>query len=51
MELADPDTAAHLVVQTTEALTHRYAHQGIHDLPRDRFIAEVVALLTRYLTP
>ncbi len=51
VELADPDTAAHLVVQTTEALTHRYAHQGIHDLPRDRFIAEVVALLTRYLSP
>jgi AcrR family transcriptional regulator len=48
VELEDPDTAAHLVVQTVEALTHRYAHQGIHDLPRERFLSEVVALLTSY---
>jgi AcrR family transcriptional regulator len=47
--LDDPDTAAHLVVQTTEALTHRYAHQGIHDLSRERFVEEAVLLLTRYL--
>lgn len=45
----DPDTAAHLVVQTAEALTHRYSSQGIHDLPRDRFVAEVVRLLLGYL--
>lgn len=49
VHVADADTAAHLVVQTTEALTHRYAHQGIHDLPRGRFVAEVVALLLGYL--
>ena len=47
--LEDPDTAAHLVVQTAEALTHRFAHQGIHDLPRDRFVAEVTRLLVGYL--
>lgn len=49
LELDDPDTAAHLFVQTAEALTHRFAHQGIHDLPRDRFVAEVGRLLTGYL--
>lgn len=47
--LDDTDTAAHFVVQTTEALTHRFAHQGIHDLPRERFVDEVVALLDAYL--
>jgi AcrR family transcriptional regulator len=47
--LDDTDTAAHFVVQTTEALTHRFAHQGIHDLPRERFVTEVVALLDGYL--
>lgn len=47
--VADTDTAAHLVVQTTEALTHRYAHQGIHDVDRERFVDEVVALLSGYL--
>jgi AcrR family transcriptional regulator len=49
LQIDDADTAAHLVVQTTEALTHRFAHQGIHDLPRDRFVAEVVTLLLGYL--
>lgn len=49
LRAADTDTAAHLVVQTAEALTHRFAHQGIHDLPRDRFVAEVVTLLLGYL--
>ncbi len=46
----DADTAAHLVVQTVEALTHRFVHHGIHDLARDAFIDEVVALLGSYLT-
>ena len=50
VRLPDTDTAAHLVVQTTEALTHRFAHQGIHDLPRPRFVDEVVALLEGYLS-
>jgi AcrR family transcriptional regulator len=49
LSLPDPDTAAHLVVQTVEALTHRFVHHGIHDLAREAFIAEVVALLTGYL--
>jgi AcrR family transcriptional regulator len=49
VDVADTDAAAHLVVQTVEALTHRFAHQGIHDLPRERFVGEVVALLVGYL--
>ena len=48
--VADADTAAHLLVQTTEALTHRYVHHHtIHDLPRPDFVAQVVALLRGYL--
>lgn len=46
----DRDTAAHLVVQTVEALTHRYVHHGIHELSRGDFVREVVALLRAYLT-
>lgn len=49
LNLPDTDTAAHLIVQTTEALTHRFVHHGIHDLARDVFIDEVVALLHAYL--
>ncbi len=49
VRIEDADTAAHLLVQTAEALTHRFAHQGIHDLTRDRFVSEVVALLMGYL--
>ena len=48
--VADADTAAHLMVQTTEALTHRYVHHHtIHDLPRPDFVAQVVTLLRGYL--
>ena len=46
---SDADTAAHFVVQTTEALAHRFVLHGLHDLPQDRFVDEVVRLLTRYL--
>ncbi len=46
---ADLDAAAHLVVQTVEALTHRFVHHGIHDLPRERFVDETVALVRGYL--
>jgi AcrR family transcriptional regulator len=46
----DRDTAAHLVVQTVEALTHRYVHHGIHELGRADFVREVVVLLRAYLT-
>ena len=49
LDLPDSDTTAHLIIQTTEALTHRFVHHGIHDLPRDDFIDEVVALLHAYL--
>ncbi len=45
----DADTAAHLVVQLTEALTHRFVLHGLHDLSADLFIEEVVTLLKRYL--
>ena len=49
VRLRDSDTAAHLVVQTVEALTHRFVHHGIHDLERDAFVLEVVSLLRGYL--
>ena len=49
LRLRDSDTAAHLVVQTTEALTHRFEQQGIHDLSREAFVEEVVTLLQGYL--
>lgn len=45
----DPDTAAHFLVQTAEALTHRFVQQGLHDLEGPAFEAELVALLHRYL--
>lgn len=47
--IGDADTAAHLVVQLTEALTHRFVLHGLHDLSTDDFVEEVVTLLTRYL--
>ncbi len=49
VSLRDCDTGAHLVVQTVEALTHRFVHHGIHELGRDAFIVEVVSLLSGYL--
>jgi AcrR family transcriptional regulator len=45
----DPDTAAHFLVQTAEALTHRFVQQGLHDLEGAAFEAELVSLLRRYL--
>ncbi len=45
----DADTAAHLIVQLTEALTHRFVLHGLHDLSTEAFIDEVVTLLKRYL--
>ena len=45
----DSDTAAHLLVQTVEALTHRFVHHGIHELARADFVEEVVRLLGGYL--
>lgn len=49
LALADPDTSAHFVVQTVEALTHRYVHYGIHELAREPFVDEVVRMLAGYL--
>ena len=45
----DPDLAAHLVVQTAEALAHRFVLHGIHGMPEARFAEEVTELLMRYL--
>lgn len=45
----DRDLAAHLVVQTTESLAHRFALRGIHDLDQESFVEEVTRLLARYL--
>ncbi|MEN8184287.1 MAG: TetR/AcrR family transcriptional regulator [Myxococcota bacterium] len=49
VHVEDPDTAAHLVVQLVEALSHRFALHGIHELGDAEFTAEVVRLLHAYL--
>ena len=49
LEVRDPDVAAHLVVQTTESLAHRFVLRGIHELDRKGFVTEVTRLLERYL--
>jgi len=50
VRVADPDTAAHFLVQTAEALTHRFVQQGLHELSGEGFVRELTALLHRYLT-
>ena len=45
----DPDVTAHLVVQTTESLAHRFVLRGIHELDQAAFVDEVTELLARYL--
>jgi hypothetical protein len=47
--LRDPDTAAHLIVQTTESLAHRFVLRGIHELGRSDFVAELTRLLAAYV--
>jgi AcrR family transcriptional regulator len=47
--LHDPDTKAHLIVQTTESLAHRFVLRGIHDLDRADFVTEVMRLLVGYV--
>ena len=47
--LGEDDTVAHLVVQTAEALTHRFVETGLHELSTDDFVVEVVALLEGYV--
>lgn len=47
--LPDVDVAAHLIVQTTESLAHRFALRGIHELDRAGFVDEVARLLAGYV--
>jgi AcrR family transcriptional regulator len=47
--LPDPDAVAHLIVQTTESLAHRFALRGIHGLGRDAFVRELTRLLLGYV--
>lgn len=47
--VSDLDLAAHLIVQTTESLAHRFVLRGIHELDQDAFVEEVTRLLARYL--
>jgi AcrR family transcriptional regulator len=47
--LQDPDTAAHLIVQTSESLAHRFVLRGIHDLGRGAFVRELTRLLLGYV--
>jgi len=47
--LRDPDTTAHLIVQTTESLAHRFVLRGIHDLGRADFVRELTRLLIGYV--
>jgi len=42
--------AAYLAVQTVESLTHRFATHPAHGLSRHAFAAELVVLLSAYLT-
>lgn len=44
----DPDTCAHLIVQTSEALAHRFVLRGIHDLDRRAFVEQTTRLVTGY---
>ena len=46
--LRDPDTTAHLIVQASESLAHRFVLRGIHDLGRAAFVAELTRLLAGY---
>jgi AcrR family transcriptional regulator len=46
--LQDADLTAHLIVQTTESLAHRFVLRGIHDLDRAGFVAELTRLLVGY---
>lgn len=46
---ADPDLTAHLIVQTTESLAHRFVLRGIHDLDRAGFASELTRLLLGYV--
>ncbi len=49
LRIPDADLAAHLIVQTTESLAHRFVLRGIHELDQVAFVDEVTRLLARYL--
>jgi len=49
LDIDDPDVAAHLIVQTTESLAHRFVLRGIHELDQSAFVAELTTLFARYL--
>jgi len=49
VDVEDADLAAHIVLQTTESLAHRFVVRRIHDLDQDAFVNEVTKLLSRYL--
>ena len=49
LRIDDADLAAHLIVQTTESLAHRFVLRGIHELDQAAFVDEVTRLLARYL--
>jgi AcrR family transcriptional regulator len=49
LRIPDTDLAAHLIVQTTESLAHRFVLRGIHELDQGAFVDEVTRLLARYL--
>lgn len=49
LRIPDADLAAHLIVQTTESLAHRFVLRGIHELDQAAFVDEVTRLLSRYL--
>jgi len=49
LRIPDADLAAHLIVQTTESLAHRFVLRGIHELDQAAFVDEVTRLLARYL--
>jgi AcrR family transcriptional regulator len=44
----DPDACAHLIVQTAEALAHRFVLRGIHDLDRPAFVDQATRLIGGY---
>jgi hypothetical protein len=47
----DPETAAHVQVQATSALTRWLAHDAPPGLDREAYVEEAVRLLTAHLQP
>ena len=48
--VADLDTAAHVLVQTSHALMQWLVHSGPEELDRERILTETVRMLSLYLT-